>query len=245
MDAMVVDGAQTSGNDAELLAHLRAGRPAAFAALMRRNNQRLYRLARGILKDDSEAEEAVQEGYVRAFTHLDGFKGEASLATWLARIVMNEALGRLRRRRPTVDIDDMAESLSADGAASPQLEPTPEQAMARREIRNAIEKAVDALPPVFRTVFILRAIEQLSVEETASLLNIPGETVKTRFHRANKLLRHALSAQFGAIFDGTFPFLGARCDHLIARVLQRLGLDTETDSTAPRSDRPAPSRSPP
>lgn len=247
MDAIAVETAPISGSDAELLAHLRAGRSSAFAALMRRNNQRLYRLARGILKDESEAEEAVQEGYVRAFTHLDGFKGEASLATWLGRIVMNEALGRLRRRRPTVDIDDIAESLSAsdDSIAAPLLEPTPEQAMARREIRSAIEKAVDELPPVFRTVFILRAIEQLSVEETATLLGIPGETVKTRLHRANKLLRQALSVQFGAIFDGTFPFLGARCDRLIATVLYRLGLDPETHSTAPQGDRPAPSRSPP
>jgi RNA polymerase sigma-70 factor, ECF subfamily len=245
MDGVGAGAVQTG--DAELLTHLRAGRSSAYAALMRRHNQRLYRLARGILKDDAEAEEAVQEGYVRAFTHLDGFKGEASLATWLARIVLNEALGRLRRRPPTVDIDDMAEApASADGAPTlATAEPSPEQAIARLEIRRAIEKAVDGLPPSFRSVFILRAIEQMSIEETAACLGVPGETVKTRFHRANKLLRQSLAARFGAILDDTFPFLGARCNRLIARVLQRLGLPAEAAASASPGDRPAPALSPP
>lgn len=244
MDGVGVGAVQTG--DAELLTHLRAGRSSAYAALMRRHNQRLYRLARGILSDDAEAEEAVQESYVRAFTHLDGFKGEASLATWLARIVLNEALGRLRRRRSTVDIDTMAMRDAADGAPTlAAAEPSPEQAMARLEIRRAIEKAVDGLPAAFRCVFILRAIEQMSIEETAACLGIPGETVKTRFHRANKLLRRSLAARFGAILDDTFPFLGARCDRLIAAVLERLGLPAEAAAPASPGDRPAPSRGPP
>ncbi len=211
--------------DAELLSSLRAGQSAAYAALMRRNNQRLYRLARGILRNDAEAEEVVQESYVRAFTHLDGFKGESSLATWLARIVINEALGRLRRHRPTVAIDDMAEDLSTEDGLTETFrdEPSPERAAARREIQRAVESAVDTLPPAFRAVFILRAIEQMSIAETAACLGIPGETVKTRFHRANRLLRQALSAQFGSILEGTFPFMGERCDRLVARVLARLG----------------------
>jgi RNA polymerase sigma-70 factor (ECF subfamily) len=238
---------RVQGGDAELLPSLRAGRPAAFAALMRQNNQRLFRLARGILRDDAEAEDAVQEGYVRAFTRLDGFKGEASLATWLARIVANEALGRLRRRRPTVDIDDVAETMIVgEGAAGlGAAEPTPEQASARHEIRRVIEAAVDQLPVAFRSVFMLRAIEQMSIDETAACLGIPGETVKTRFHRANKLLRQALTRQFGAIFDGAFPFLGSRCDRLVMRVLERLGLSAETSLAAPQGDRPVPSRCPP
>ena len=226
--------------EAELLAHLRAGRSDAYAALMRRNNQRLYRLARGILRDDAEAEEAVQEGYVRAFTRLGGFKGEASLATWLARIVLNEAIGRLRRRRPTVDIDAMAETLAEDAPTRPG----PEQAAARREIRRAIEAAVDTLPPSFRSVFILRAIEQMSIDETAACLGIPADTVKSRLHRANKLLRAALETRFGALLDDSFPFLGARCDRLVARVLERLGLPAEAAS-APLGDRPAPHADPP
>lgn len=242
MGGMAVQAMQTG--EAELLAHLRDGRSSAYAALMRRNNQRLYRLARGILRDDAEAEEAVQESYVRAFTHLDGFKGEASLATWLARIVVNEALGRLRRRRPTVDIDDVAETLADAAPTLVPGEPSPEQAMARLEIRRAIEKAVDGLPAAFRSVFILRAIEQMSIDETAACLGIPGETVKTRLHRANKLLRQSLATQFGAMLDGTFPFLGARCDRLISAVLARLGLPADASASAPPGDRPAPSSSP-
>jgi RNA polymerase sigma-70 factor (ECF subfamily) len=229
----------------ELVALLRAGHAAAFATVMRGNNQRLYRLARGVLRDEAEAEEVVQESYLRAFTHLDGFKGESSLATWLARIVVNEALGRLRRRRPTVDIDDVAETLAA-APPSPLTrdEPSPEQAMARQEIRRAIERAVDALPSSFRAVFIMRAIEQMSIAETAACLGIPAETVKTRFHRANKLLRQSLSAQFGTILDGAFPFLGARCDRLVATVLGRLGVADAPDLPAPSFDRRAPPRSP-
>jgi RNA polymerase sigma-70 factor, ECF subfamily len=232
--------------EAELVALLRAGHASAFVAIMRHNNQRLYRLARGVLRDEAEAEEAVQESYLRAFTHLDGFKGESTLATWLARIVLNEALGRLRRRRPTVAIDDVAETLAA-GAPGPlsREEPSPEQAIARQEIRRSIEKAVDDLPASFRAVFIMRAIEQMSIEETATCLGIPGETVKTRFHRANKLLRQALSARLGTILDGAFPFLGARCDRLIGTVLARLGLPVALDLPAPSFDRRGMPRSPP
>ena len=246
MDVGASERTQEGFADAELLAGMRAGNSAAFAALMRRNNQRLYRLARGFLRDDLEAEEAVHDGYVSAFTHLDGFRGGSSLATWLARIVSNEALARLRRRRPTVDIGEMSETLSAtDGLLTTTAEPTPEQAIARREIRSAIEKAVDELPPYFRSVFMLRAIEQMSVEETASCLGIPGDTVKTRFHRANKLLRQALTIQFGAIFDDMYLFLGARCDRLVVTVLEHIGISAETGSTVPQSDRPAPCGTPP
>ena len=240
-----MDGAEAhvgDGGERELLAQLRAGHAPAYTALMRRNNQRLFRLARGVLGDDAEAEEAVQEGYLRAFTALEGFTGEASLATWLSRIVINEALGRLRKRPPTVDIEALAE---LPGDALPEQmrrEPSPEQAMARREIGRAIEQAIDALPPNFRSVFMLRAVEQMSIEETAACLGIPGETVKTRLHRANKLLRQALTQQFGVLLDGAFPFLGARCDRLIAAVLSRLGLAAEA---APPGDRPAPPGSPP
>ena len=192
-----------------------------------------------------EAEEAVHDGYVNAFTHLDGFRGGSSLATWLARIVSNEALARLRRRRPTIDIAEMSEILAADAGPFATAEPTPEQAIARREIRSAIEKAVDELPPYFRSVFMLRAIEQMSTEETASCLGIPAETVKTRFHRANKLLRQALTTQFGAIFDDVYLFLGARCDRLVATVLQHIGVSAELPSTMPHSDRRASYRTPP
>ena len=223
--------------EAALLAELRHGSAAAYASLMRQNNQRLYRLARGILRDDGEAEEAVQDGYVRALTHIDGFKGEASVATWLARIVLNESMARLRRRRPMADLEEMRETLTNEVNV-----PSPEQALARQEIRRGVERAVDALPAPFRSVFILRAIEEMSIEETALALDIPPETVKTRLHRANKRLRQTLAQQFGEILDGAFPFLGARCDRLVERVLQRLRV--LANAPAPQSDRPA-SRSPP
>jgi RNA polymerase sigma-70 factor, ECF subfamily len=241
---MVPMMAPHGATETELVALLRAGHASAFATVMRRNNQRLYRLARGVLRDEGEAEEVLQESYLRAFTHLDGFKGDSTITTWLSRIVLNEALGRLRRRRPTVAIDEVADTLAAaaPGALSRE-EPSPEQAIARQEIRRSIERAVDDLPASFRAVFMMRAIEQMSIEETASCLGIPPETVKTRFHRANKLLREALSARFGTILDGAFPFLGARCDRIIAAVLARLGLPLPSDLPAPSFDRRAVPRS--
>jgi RNA polymerase sigma-70 factor (ECF subfamily) len=136
---------------------------------------------------------------------------------------LNEALGRLRRRRPTVDLDETTEIV----AESDRDDACPERATARREVGRAIERAVDQLPASFRAVFIMRAIEQMSVEETAICLDIPAETVKTRLHRANKLLRRALSAEFGSILDHAFPFLGARCDRMVADVLDHLGLPAE------------------
>jgi RNA polymerase sigma-70 factor, ECF subfamily len=201
--------------EGELLLRLRSGDADAFTLLMRRNNQRLYRLARGILKDEDEAEEAVQEGYVRALTHLDGFRGEANLSTWLARIVANEAFGRLRRRRPAAD--SPAPDRPDHAGASP------EHVAARREVRRLIERAIDALPAAFRIVFVLRAVEQLSIKETAACLGIPEKTVKTRLHRANRRLRQALSDEFASLWDDAFPFAGSRCDGLVARVLARLG----------------------
>jgi RNA polymerase sigma-70 factor (ECF subfamily) len=157
--------------DAALVAQLRAGHPPAFVALMRRHNQRLFRLARGVVGDDAEAEEVVQESYLRAFTHLDGFEGRSSLATWLGRIVINEALGRLRRRRPSIAVDAIADP--ADDSPSARADSAcPERALARQEGRRAIERAVDDLPAAFRSVFIMRAIEQMSIEETAICLPI-------------------------------------------------------------------------
>lgn len=215
-------------SDAELAASAGDGDAAAFATIMRRNNRRLYRLVRSILKDDAEAEDAVQETYVRAFAGLGSFEAAASLSTWLSRIAVNEALGRLRRRRPTDDLDDIAETiaeqdvggmpgwLGASGLGSP------EAAVARREIRHVLEKAVDDLPPIFRIVFVMRAVEQMSAEETAACLGIANETVRTRFFRARRLLRERLGEQFASALEGAFPFAGARCDRIMAAVLARL-----------------------
>ncbi|MDY0881870.1 RNA polymerase sigma factor [Dongia soli] len=211
--------------EAALLAAMRRGERFAFETLMRQNNRRLYRLARSITRNDSEAEDAVQEGYVRALTHLDGFRGEASLATWLARIVANEALGRVRRRRPTVELDDLrTASGSCEAALVTPPVASPENAAARREIRGLIEQAIDTLPAHFRAVFVLRAVEQMSIEETADLLGIAPATVKTRLHRANKLLRQKLSDRLESILDDVFAFAGLRCDRILRNVLARLHL---------------------
>jgi RNA polymerase sigma-70 factor (ECF subfamily) len=233
MPETVSDIYERPRTDAEMWVLLRTGHRSAFATLMQTNNQRLYRLARSIVKDEGEAEDVLQESYLRAFAHLDGFRGESSLSTWLARIVTNEALGRLRRRHPTVDIDDLPDEPAVGNEGVVSKEPSPEQQLARREIRRAVERAIDELPRSFRAVFMLRAIEQLSIEETAAYLGIPRDTVKTRFHRASRLLRKALSAQFGSILEGTFPFLGARCDGLITRVLARLDLGADEVGPSP------------
>jgi RNA polymerase sigma-70 factor, ECF subfamily len=195
--------------DNELVQRVLARDDHAFRTIMQKYNRRIYRIARGILGNDSEAEDVVQETYIRAFTHLDSFRGDSSLSTWLARIAMNEALGRLRARRRTVDI--MAFEANQPGAEIIQvpLAPTsddPEKAMAQRQILQLVEKATDSLPEVYRIVSITRVIDGMSVEDTAEIIGIRAETVKTRLHRARRLLRERLSSQIGPVQMDAFPF---------------------------------------
>lgn len=200
---------------------------AAFRTIMERHNRRLYRIARAVLRDDSEAEDAVQESYVRAFANLGTFRGDSSLATWLGRIALNEALGRLRRRRPAVPIDTM-EVLRTDAQIiqfpNAMTAEDPERTMAQREILRLVERATEALPEIFRTVFVTRVIEGMSVQETAELLDIEPETVKTRLHRARHLLRDQLESEIGPVLLDAFPFAGRRCARVTDAVLRRLGL---------------------
>jgi RNA polymerase sigma-70 factor (ECF subfamily) len=211
--------------DGELVALTVGGMTEAFGAVISRYNQRLYRVARSILRDNAEAEDAVQEAYLRAFTALKDFRGEAGLGTWLTRITINEALGRLRRRKrsepPGNTASGAAEAdiLVFPGAAHPM---NPEQTMAVGEIRHLLERAIDGLPPAFRTVFVLREIEGLSVDETADQLGLPAATVKTRLHRARRLLRKSLDDTVAATLRDTFPFRGARCERIRALVLARI-----------------------
>jgi RNA polymerase sigma-70 factor, ECF subfamily len=214
-------------SDADLVARARARDEAAIRSIMQANNRRLYRLARGILRNDSEAEDVVQETYVRAFTRLDGFRGDSSLATWLARIAMNEALGRLRRQRPSVDPGTLAPGvLEAQIIQFPLSAPSedPEKSMAQREIQHVVEHAIDELPEAFRIVFITRVIEGMNVEETADILGLKPETVKTRLHRARTMLRDNVEKKIGPVVMEAFPFAGRRCERLTDAVLKRLGV---------------------
>ena len=201
---------------------------AAVRTIIRQNNRRLFRVARSILKNDWEAEDAVQEAYVHAFTSLAKFEGKSSLNTWLTRIVVNEALGRLRRRRLTVDIDEVesgaAGSVGAEVVPFPltSTQPDPERAMAQGQIRELMEQAIDALPDPFRIVLVARVIEEMSVEETAELYGLRPETVKTRLHRARSMLRHDLEQKFGPMLTDTYPFDGHRCERMADNVIARL-----------------------
>jgi RNA polymerase sigma-70 factor (ECF subfamily) len=214
--------------DAELvrLALQRDGE--AFRAIMQRHNRRLYRVARSVVHDDSEAEDVVQEAYVLAFGNLAKFRAESSLATWLTRIALNEALGRLRRRRPTVDLSilDAPHGNGAQVIPFPSMTANedPERMAAQQEIRRLIEQAIDELPEIFRVVFVMRDVEDMSIEETADFLGLRPETVKTRLHRARKLLRQALDEKLAPVLTDVFPFAGARCLRITDDVLNRLGL---------------------
>jgi RNA polymerase sigma-70 factor (ECF subfamily) len=213
-------------SDMDLVHRALEGDGEAVRAIMQMHNRRLYRIARAIAGNDSEAEDIVQEGYVTAFARLGSFRGESALATWLSRIVINEALGRLRRRRRAARF-----AASDDGHANTKIIPfplgassdDPERRMAQRQILQLVELAVDDLPGAYRTVFIARLIEGMSIEETAELLGVRPETVKTRLHRARRLVRKKLDDQIGPVLLDAFPFAGRRCERLTAGVMKRLG----------------------
>ena len=210
----------------QLVDSARAGDPGAFRTIMQRHNQRLFRIARGVVGDDAEAEDVVQEAYVRAFAALDGFRGDSSLFTWLTRIVLNEARGRLRRRRHMVGLEAVEAAQGEEGRVI--LFPSafgmedPEREAARMQARRLLERAVDDLPEPFRIVFVMREMEEASVEETAAALGLRQETVKTRLHRARRLLRESLDQTLSTAVTDAFPFLGARCERVTAAVLERL-----------------------
>jgi RNA polymerase sigma-70 factor, ECF subfamily len=218
--------APAAAADVELVRRALSRDEAAVRAIIKANNRRLYRLARGILRNDSEAEDVVQETYVRAFTHLAEFRGDSGLSTWLSRIAMNEALGRLRRQRPGVELSSLPSgTLEAQIIQFPLLSPTddPERTMAQREIQHVVEGAIDELPEPFRMVFITRVVEGMNVEETADILGVKPETVKTRLHRARTMLRDNVERKIGPVVMDAFPFAGRRCDRLTDAVLTRLG----------------------
>jgi RNA polymerase sigma-70 factor (ECF subfamily) len=212
--------------DGELLERARQGHPDAFSTLIRRHDRYLYRVARSVLRNDDEAEDVVQQTYLQAFANLVDFRGEANLRTWLTRIALNDALQRRRRQRSTVELDQLdaaRERIRSDVVLSSLTMPTPEHAAARSQVREILEHAIDELPPAFRIVLIMRDVEEASVNETASALAIKPETVRTRLHRARRMLRDSLGEQFAALLKDVFPFERPRCDALVRKLL--IGVD--------------------
>jgi RNA polymerase sigma-70 factor, ECF subfamily len=199
----------------------------AFEIIMRRNNRALYRAARGILQDDAEAEDAVQEAYLKAYQAMDKFHGESRLTTWLTRIVINEALQKMRKRKQetgTVPLDNVVNlemHLESENGGK-TIPDGPEKSAMRAQSRKLLEHKIDQLPAAFRTVFILRALEEMSVEETASCLGIAEATVRTRFFRAKGLLRESLAREIDTVFEDAFAFAGDRCDRIVSTVLERI-----------------------
>ena len=206
--------------DDALITRIRAGETACFEVLMRRHNERIYRTVRAVLGDDADVEDVMQQAYVSAYQHLDGFEGRARFSTWMTRIAINEAYARLRRRHrdlpaPWEDDDAMADEPEATG-------PTPEQVAAHREMQALLERAVDTLSLPNRTVFVLRAVEGLTTNETAECLKISEDAVKTRLHRANEALRGWLAAQLGGTLHEAFRFYRPRCDAVVGQVMARI-----------------------
>ena len=214
--------------DVELVNLARLGDEAAIRTIVKRHNQRLFRVARAVVRNDAEAEDVVQAAYVNAFTNLQSFRGEALLSTWLTRIALNEALGRVRRRRPTAGLEAIDVENNRPGGRllmfpSGLSQADPEVELSRSEMRRVLEQAVDELPDIFRTVFVLRDVEGMSTEETALYLGVKVETVKTRLHRARRLMRTTLERRLSSAFSGLFPFDGARCAHMADGVVRQLG----------------------
>jgi RNA polymerase sigma-70 factor, ECF subfamily len=208
--------------DEEVVQRVRAGEVDLFEIIMRRYNQRLYRASRAILGDDSEAEDVMQDAYVRAYTHLDQFEERSKFSTWLIRIAVHEALARARRRSRLVEIDPILdsdeESMKILGASSQD----PEQLVMASELRAALETAIDALPETYRSVFVLREVEELSTKETAECLDLSEETVKVRLHRARALVYQRLLDRPGAAAKEAFQFHLSRCDRVVAGVFERI-----------------------
>jgi RNA polymerase sigma factor (sigma-70 family) len=213
-------------SDQALVRQIATGDRAAFELLMRRYNRRLYRLARAILRDATEAEDALQDAYLLAYRSMDNFRGDAALSTWLSRLVVNECLGRLRRssRREKLVrvVSSDAEGDCAVDTVAARDSDLPDRTLGRTQLRMLLERKLDELPESFRTIFVLRSVEELSVEDTAQCLGIPEATVRSRHFRARSLLRESLAQELDLAERDLFEFGGEHCDGVIAGVLARL-----------------------
>jgi RNA polymerase sigma-70 factor (ECF subfamily) len=215
-------------SDAELAQRMSAGDTVTLERVMRRYNQSLYRAARSILKNEQDAEEAVQDAYLKGYRNIGQFHGQAKLSTWLTRIVINEALVRQRKHRRRaaiipIDADAAVDSPTAEDSPMPKVtSASPERDAERAEVRRLIERNIDKLPDAFRCVFVLRALEEMTVEETASCLDIAEATVRSRYFRARGLMREAIAREIDLNHEDAFSFAGTRCDRIVAGVMARL-----------------------
>ena len=207
--------------DEEVVERVIAGETALFEILMRRYNQRLYRVTRSILGNDTEAEDVTQDAYVRSYMHLGQFDGRAKFSTWLTKIAVHEAMARARSRQRLVEINAAPASME-DGMKLESKTPSPEQEVLTHTMRIVLEAAVERLPETYRSVFMLREVEEMSTAETAECLDLSEEAVKVRLHRARSLLRKDIYARTGAATVSAFQFMGARCDRMVATVLERI-----------------------
>jgi RNA polymerase sigma-70 factor (ECF subfamily) len=208
-----------SNSDEVLVSRLRAGDVASFEILMRRYNQRLYRIARSMVHSDSDAEDVVQQAYLSAYSNLEKFQGNARFGTWLTRIAINEALGRIRSGRRMQPLGD---GLDADQGLGPSREPNPEDQAAMKQMRDLLEKAILSLPETYRVAFVLRDVEGLDTAEAAACLDVSEEALRVRLFRARAMLRDTLCTEIGTATPDVFAFAGERCDRIVAGVLSRL-----------------------
>ncbi|HET7767035.1 MAG TPA: RNA polymerase sigma factor [Burkholderiales bacterium] len=227
MNLQTIRAADDKTPDSELVKRVAAHDHEAFRVLMKRHNQMLYRAARSILKNETEAEDAVQEAYLQAYRAMGDFRGDAKVSTWLVRIVVNESITRLHKHARRAEVirlegDELHDQHSSEDSMNDSPPELPERAALRSETRRLLETKIDELPDAFRTVFVLRAVEEMSVEEAAAVLGIPEATVRTRFFRAKGMLRESLSREIDLAHGDAFSFAGARCDRIIANVIARL-----------------------
>jgi RNA polymerase sigma-70 factor, ECF subfamily len=223
MVSMLPETLAATLSDAEVVERVCAGETSLFEVLMRRHNQRVYRAARAIVKDEAEAEDVMQQAYINAFVHLKQFESRAQFSTWLTRIAIYEALARRRKKRPEEPLgmeDEVVHDTTAEPISSPEL--SPERKAYSRELGRLIEDAVDALPEAYRAVFMLREVEGLSTSETAEGLGLGEEAIKTRLHRARAMMRRTLTDRLGASAPRAFQFHAPRCDRVVAAVLSEI-----------------------
>ena len=219
---MLLEECRTISDD-DVVSRVRAGETGLYEMLMRRYNQRLFRVIRSVVTNDDEAEDVLQEAWVRAYEHLDQFAGRASFSTWVTRIAFYEALARTRKNRRWTPLENPEGEIMAEAERRQTTAETPEMQAERSQLGRMLQAAVDGLPETYRSVFVLREVEQLSTTETAECLELSEEAVKTRLHRSRALLRRDLESRLGPAISEAYAFLGARCDRIVMRVLERIG----------------------